>query len=128
MNEYKKSNKKLIIKNTSYALLANIISLICSFVVTLIVPKVISIEDNGYFNLYIFYLQYIGVFCLGWIDGIVLRYAGKDYSELDRPLFHSEFIVFSFIQETQVFFVQFIFFLDLYLNFIEFKICIYFVD
>ena len=114
MNEYKKSNKKLIIKNTSYALLANIISLICSFVVTLIVPKVISIEDNGYFNLYIFYLQYIGVFCLGWIDGIVLRYAGKDYSELDRPLFHSEFIVFSFIEAVLSFAV--IFFVSLFVK------------
>ena len=45
-------------------------------------------------------------------------------SRISQP---TNFIVYTFSQETQVFFVQFIFFLDLQLNFIELKICIYFV-
>ena len=79
------------IKNFSYTLSSNLISLIISTLVVLVVPKLIGVEKYGYWQLYLFYTSYVGFMHLGWIDGIYLRYGGKDYSELDKKLFFSQF-------------------------------------
>lgn len=86
------------LKNLSFAVLSNAISFVVSALVTLIVPRFISVEGYGYFQLYILYSSYIGLFCLGWIDGIVLRYGGLYYDKLDKQNFHAQFWLFSAIQ------------------------------
>lgn len=86
------NNKAMIfIKNFSYSLSSNLISLIISTIVILIVPKLIGVEDYGYWQLYLFYSSYVGFLHFGWNDGIYLRYGGKDYKELNKNLFFSQF-------------------------------------
>lgn len=80
------------IKNMSYTISSNLISLIISTLVVLIVPKLIGIEEYGYWQLYIFYTSYVGFLHFGWNDGIYLRFGGEEYSNLDKRLFHSQFI------------------------------------
>jgi O-antigen/teichoic acid export membrane protein len=77
--------------NFSYTLSSNLISLIISTLVVLVVPKLIGVEKYGYWQLYLFYTSYVGFMHLGWIDGIYLRYGGKDYAELDKKVFFSQF-------------------------------------
>jgi len=86
-------NNKAItfIKNFSYTLSSNLISLIISSVLILIVPKLIGVEDYGYWQLYLFYSSYVGFLHFGWNDGIYLRYGGKEYKELNKDLFFSQF-------------------------------------
>ncbi|WP_027108664.1 oligosaccharide flippase family protein [Lacticigenium naphthae] len=86
-------NDKVInfIKNFSYTISSNLISLIISTVVVLIVPKLIGIEDYGYWQLYLFYASYVGFLHFGWNDGIYLRYGGDEYTDLDKKLFFSQF-------------------------------------
>nr|WP_077358726.1 hypothetical protein [Virgibacillus halodenitrificans]CDQ31406.1 hypothetical protein BN993_00783 [Virgibacillus halodenitrificans] len=79
------------IKNFSYTLSSNLISLVISTIVILFVPKLIGVEDYGYWQLYLFYSSYVGFLHFGWNDGIYLRYGGEEYRELDKKLFFSQF-------------------------------------
>lgn len=87
-----------IIKNLSYSLSSNLISLIISTLVILIVPKIIGVIEYGYWQLYLFYASYVGFFHFGWVDGIYLRYAGKEYDELDKNLLFSQFWMLFILQ------------------------------
>lgn len=85
------SKAKIFIKNFSYTLTSNLISLIISTLVVLIVPKLINVEQYGYWQIYIFYSSYVGFMQLGWNDGIYLRYGGKEYNSLNKKTFFSQF-------------------------------------
>lgn len=78
-------------KNFSYTLSSNLISMIISTIVILVVPKLIGVEEYGFWQIYLFYSAYIGFMHFGWNDGIYLRYGGKDYSDLNKDLFFSQF-------------------------------------
>lgn len=88
-------NNKAIsfIKNFSYTLTSNLISLIVSSIVVLIIPKLIGVEEYGFWQLYLFYSSYVGFMHFGWNDGIYLRYGGKEYGDLDKGLFFSQFLM-----------------------------------
>lgn len=86
------NNKALdFIKNFSYTLSSNLLSLVISTLVVLIIPKLIGVEEYGYWQLYIFYTSYIGFLHFGWNDGIYLRYGGKTYDSLDKKMFFSQY-------------------------------------
>jgi O-antigen/teichoic acid export membrane protein len=111
-------NNKAItfLKNFSYTLLSNLISILISTSIILIVPKLIGVEEYGYWQLYLFYSSYVGFLHFGWNDGIYLRFGGKDYNDLNKNLFFSQFwmlvifqvliglaiIVISFVLSTDV--------------------------
>ena len=83
---------KNIIKNMSYTISSNLISFIVSTLVILIVPKLIGVENYGYWQLYLFYATYVGLLHFGWNDGIYLRFGGDEYNKLDKRLFFSQFM------------------------------------
>lgn len=80
------------LKKSSYVIISNLLSLLISILVILVIPKIIGVEDYGYWQLYLFYVSYVGFLHLGWIDGIYLKYAGKEYQELEIQKFYSQFI------------------------------------
>lgn len=88
----------ILIRNFSYTLASNIISFIISAIVTLIVPKLLGLEEYGYWQLYLFYSSYVGFLHFGWLDGIYLRYGGAEYDKLDKKLFYSQFIMLLLFQ------------------------------
>lgn len=73
---------KDFIKNICMAFTAQGISLLASVLLSLILPKFLSIEDYGYWQLFIFYIGYSGFFHLGLNDGVYLRIGGKEYHKL----------------------------------------------
>ena len=89
--------KKLLL-NSSYAITSNLLSLLVSTLVILILPKLIGVEEYGYWQLYLFYTSYVGFTHLGWIDGIYLKYGGEEYERLDKQKFFSQFIAYSLFQ------------------------------
>ncbi|MFD0898341.1 MATE family efflux transporter [Loigolactobacillus binensis] len=89
---------KELIKNFSYTIFSNFISLAISALVVLIIPKFIGVKAYGYWQLYIFYTTYVGVLHFGWLDGIYLRFGGARYTELDKKLFFSQFIEIMLMQ------------------------------
>lgn len=86
------------IKDLSYSLVSNLISLVVSILVVIIVPKLIGVEEYGYWQLYLFYIAYVGILHFGWNDGIYLRYGGEDYKLLDKSLFFSQFQMLTMMQ------------------------------
>lgn len=89
---------KNFIKNFSYTLSSNLITLAISTLVVLIIPKVIGVESYSYWKLYIFYTSYVGFLHLGWNDGVYLRYGGEEYDNLNKSVFFSQFIMLGVFQ------------------------------
>lgn len=92
------SSAKKIIRNFSYTLFTNLVSLLISTLVVLILPKLLGVEAYGYWQLYLFYSSYVGFLHFGWNDGIYLRFGGKEYKELDKSLFFSQFYMLLMLQ------------------------------
>ncbi len=87
-----------ILKSSTYVMLSNFTVLAISVFVILVLPKLVGVEDYGYWQLYLLYVSYIGFFHLGWVDGIYLRYGGKYYQEIDKRVFFSQFLLLTVFQ------------------------------
>ncbi len=83
-----------VLKNISYTFLSNIVCLMVSVFVAFLVPKTLGVENYGFFQLYLFYINYTGFLHFGWADGVYLRYGGAYYESLDKKLFQSQFGMF----------------------------------
>lgn len=71
-------------KNVSYSFTANMFSMFAGFLSVLIIPKIIGVEEFGYYQLYLFYGSYTILTALGWADGAYLNLGGREYQSLDR--------------------------------------------
>lgn len=88
---------KSLLNKISSVVVSNIVGLLVSTIVVLIIPKYIDISQYGYFQLYIFYVGYIGFLNLGWPEGIMLRYGGNKYEELDKKSLKTQIISFTLL-------------------------------
>ena len=86
-----------LLNKISSVVVSNIVGLLVSTIVVLIVPKYIDVTQYGYFQLYIFYVGYIGFLNLGWPEGIMLRYGGEKYEELDKKSLKTQIILFTLL-------------------------------
>lgn len=80
-------------KNLILSLLAQVVSLLAGFVVGLIVPKYIPDLEYSYWQVFLLYYGYVGLFHFGLTDGLVLRYSQYDFDQLDKPRLRSQFLV-----------------------------------
>lgn len=76
--------------NLTYAFTAQLLSLMLSIIMSLMVPKVLGVEQFAYWQLFIFYSGYVGLFHLGLPDGIYLRYGGTELNKMDKSLLGSQ--------------------------------------
>lgn len=79
------------LKNIAYSFGANLVSLGISVFMVMFVPKFLSVDDYGLWQLFLFYFSYLGFLHFGWEDGIYLRYAGKNFKDLDSMTFAGQF-------------------------------------
>ena len=77
--------------NLIISLAAQAVSIITSFVLGFIVPKFIDEYQYSYWQRYVLYVGYTGVFQFGLLDGLVLRYSQYNYDEIDKPRVRSQF-------------------------------------
>lgn len=82
--------KRQIFKNISFSFCANLLSFLVSIFMVMFVPKFLSIDEYGKWQLFLFYMTYLGVFTFGWRDGIYLRYAGNKLDDLNRSRFSGQ--------------------------------------
>ena len=71
-------------KNVIYAIGANLSRIFTTLILTLLLPKVMTVEDYSYWQLYHFYATYFVYSTLGWTEGLYIKYGGIRYLELDR--------------------------------------------
>lgn len=90
--------KNNFINNVLIALFAQLISLTASLVLTFVAPKLISVENYAYWQLFLFYVTYVNITRFGLIDGIYLRLGGKKYEELDHKNLSLEWLIFVIFQ------------------------------
>ena len=86
-------NTKLrnILENITYTFTANILTMLISIIMTLILPKFLGVTDYSYYQLYIFFVSYVGFFHFGWIDGIYLKIGGMEYNDLEKSNYVTQF-------------------------------------
>ena len=58
------------------------IILVIGVIKTFIVPIVLTVDSYAYWQLYLFYVGYIGFCYLGFNDGVLLKYGSFDYDDL----------------------------------------------
>ncbi len=75
------------IKNIIQVAFSNISTIVSGVVVGFVLPRIISVEDYGWFKTFSLYTTYSGLFTLGIVDGLALKYGGDDYTKLEKPLF-----------------------------------------
>ena len=90
--------KKKFIGNLIYAFAAQGLSFALSVLMSIIVPKVLALNDFGYWQLFIFYTSYVGFFHFGFNDGVYLLNGGKKYEDLDFQKIGGAFWVSFFVQ------------------------------
>lgn len=73
------------------AFIAQAIALATSFIKSLIIPKILGVDEYAYWQLLIFYTTYSGLAHLGLVDGLYLKLGGKDYRDLDYDTLGSQF-------------------------------------
>lgn len=77
------------IRNVKYTFLAQMVVMGTGVLKTLLIPSFLSVKSYGYWQIYLFYLSYIGFFYLGFNDGVLLRYGKYDYDKLPFPIMRS---------------------------------------
>lgn len=85
-------------KNILRIFSANFLTMISGIIIGFVVPAVLSIESYSYVKTYMFYLSYIGFLHLGFVDGMYIKYGGKEPKDINKSEFKSEHRVFIFMQ------------------------------
>jgi len=94
-------SRKAFLTKIVYAFSAQVVSIVLSLILVLGLPKVITIEEYGFWQLFILYNSFIGLFLLGLSDGVYLLYGGKGFKDLDPRKIKSELL---FTLLSQIFF------------------------
>ena len=76
------NTSKTAIQNIKFTMLAQIIALLLSVAKSIVLPKVLTVPDYAYWQIYVLYSSYVGIFALGYNDGIYLKYGKYQYEEL----------------------------------------------
>ncbi|MEK5026365.1 oligosaccharide flippase family protein [Paenibacillus sp. FSL M7-1046] len=87
----KPTRSNSVINNVMYAFIAQGFSFLLSLLMSVVVPKILGIEEFSYWQLFVFYTTYIGFFHFGLNDGIYLRLGGTNYEELNFRSVGSQF-------------------------------------
>lgn len=74
------------------AFLAQGISMCLSVIQSLVMPKILNVEQFGYWQLYLFYISYVGFFHFGLSSGVYLKMGGIPREKMDKASVKSQFI------------------------------------
>lgn len=85
-------------KNILKVFSANILSLISGVVIGFILPAVLTVEAFGEVKTFTFYLTYLGVLHLGFVDGMYIKYGGKELDKVSEGELKSQHKIFIIMQ------------------------------
>ena len=76
---------------------SRVVSLFSSIIVGFLLPKMFSITDYGFYKVFTLYATYTALLHFGFVDGVSLKMAGKDYRELEisQMRTYTRFFMFS---------------------------------
>jgi O-antigen/teichoic acid export membrane protein len=79
---------------------ANLGTLVCTGALAFVLPRFLSVEDYGYYRLFLLYGGFAGVLHLGFLDGLLLRWAARPMPRLRNEL--SSSLLFLALEQTAV--------------------------
>lgn len=79
-----------MLKNIIKVLISNIVVMFTSFINTLIIPKLISIEGYAEYQTFMLYISYVGLLTFGFPAGLFVKYGGTNKEALKRNQYKSE--------------------------------------
>lgn len=85
---------KQILRNIILAICSNGITLLASTLTLMLIPMFLNVSDYGYMQMYIFYAGYLGLFNIGWLEGMYLKLGGALFHELKGHRLYSHYIAF----------------------------------
>lgn len=74
------------------------LSLAAGVVTGLLLPKLLTVSDYGYLKIFTLYLTYTALLHFGFVDGILLKFAGRDYEMLCREQLRTYTCFFALFQ------------------------------
>ncbi len=101
-------NVKSLIQNAAVAFFAQAVTMLIGCLTSLLVPKLLGVEEFGYWQLFMFYAGYVGFFHFGLNDGVYLVHGGEGRSQIDKRSINSQFafgILFQLIIGAVIIFV-----------------------
>lgn len=104
-----------MLSKISYMALAQIFFAFVSAVSILVLPKLLSLEGFGYYQLFIFFANYVEFLHFGLSDGIYLRYGGRRYESISKRTLKSQIYtmeILYIIECSIIFFAIYIFSFD----------------
>lgn len=66
--------------------IGNGLLLLFGFIQLLIIPKYLSVEGYGYWQLFMLYASYGGILHFGFLEGILLRWAGRELDQVGKEI------------------------------------------
>lgn len=90
-----KQMNKNIIKSVIDLMISNILLLSISVLSSFITPVILGHEGYGYYRIFTLYISYVPLLHLGFIDGVLIRNAGRKYNSMSLKKFrtYSKFII-----------------------------------
>lgn len=85
-------------KNIARVFSANFLQLMTSIIVGFFVPAALSIEGYADLRTFTLYITYVGCTHFGFVDGMYIKYGGKDPRKIDEETLKGEHRVFLFQQ------------------------------
>lgn len=83
-----------LLKNVTYTVFSNMLSILVSTIIVLVIPKFIGVKEYGFWQIFIFYANYVGMLHLGWADGLFLRRGGQHVKNINVKSLNAETILF----------------------------------
>lgn len=77
-------NRKRFLKNIAVVAGGNAFYLLGHVLTGFLVPLILPVDEYGYYKVYTLYISYYGLLNFGFVDGLLLQFAGMDYDQLDR--------------------------------------------
>lgn len=85
-NTSNKENNKFT-RNVAMVAFSNILTILSGVLAGFVLPKIMGVTDYGYYKIFTLYYTYVGILSFGFVDGIYLLFAGKNYDSLDKNKF-----------------------------------------
>lgn len=92
------SVKKGFYKTSLYAVISQIISLGCGFTTSLLLPKLLGIEQFGFWQYFFLCSSYVGLLHFGFNDGIYLSLGGKRFVDINKEEYYPQLLLISCLQ------------------------------
>lgn len=84
-------NGRRFLGDIAVAMVAQGLAVVLSVLITLVLPKLMGVDEFGYWQLFVFYVSFVGFFHLGINDGVYLIKGGIPRDKVDKREINSEF-------------------------------------